>query len=346
MKGKARYWLSLTLLALVIQFVLFESFERFLYGFEMHYAKANPMLLSDDPLEGTEEATTEVDYDPLGFRTFGIDYAHKHGKRIIFIGANSIGMGYGVQASHSFPAFFGKTLNQLRPNTSIEIINLNLPGNPLPKNMALLKDIFFEPIQPDIVIYGEYLYQTDLFFPALGKETVLDNVFGGGDINFATGLETGNPQVTTQAFLEHSKLWTYLVDHSLLMAKFLGYLDVQLAKAIQVIHPQRVLEQRAHQRAGYLSQLHAFLKDQGIPLLIVSLPNTQKNVLHQAIYDVAVAEGIPYLPLDAKRDAGDYTYVENGHYSAQTNALLGAEIAMWFDSVMDNALQIKPNYSY
>lgn len=339
------------LLVLILHFAAFEAFERFLYKFEVWFPTQNihyHATHNQDDYFPKESQSTEpmYVYDEYGFRTWNIDYNSKKGKRIIFVGSNSMGMGYGVPVSQSFPAYFWKKLSSLRPDIAIEVINLNLPGNPLPRNMAQLEKIFLEPLKPDVVIYGEYLYQTDLFFPSLPYESLTQKVFGGNHINFSDGQSLKNqPNAISQSYLEHSRFWGYLTKHSLLMAKQLSYVDTKMAELKGIFRKNKTkTPDQENNRAGYLHDLDKYLKDNNIPLLVVSLPNTKKNALHHAIYNSTGKLNVPYFPLEKKREIESYTFVENNHYSAKTNQQIGIDIAYWVDSIMDAELKVKSTY--
>jgi len=252
-----------------------------------------------------------------------------------------MGMGYGVGVDQTFPAHFGKIFSKLKPNTPIEIINVNLPGHPLPKNMQAIKDIFYSKIKPDLIIYGSYLYDTDLAFSSNAGEELTEKVFGA-PLENDQDANTNKREIAVKPRIEHSRLWKKLSVKSLLMAKFLTYLDVKMAdirdNAYNVL---RIPTPEAQDRAGYLYDLDAYLSNENIPLLIVDLPHSKNNDLNKEIEYTARLLNIPYLSVRKLRKDTAYTWVENGHYSEKTNEIIGEDIAKWANQILDDELKIK-----
>ncbi len=310
-----------------VQYILLECFERYYYKIESYFTKQEIKSAVSEKDQGQENNL--YDYDAYGFRTYHIDYENKKGFRVLLVGGNSIAMGYGVPIEQSFPYYLQKKLEAMYPEKSIEIINACLPGNPLPRNMALLKNIFFDKIKPDLVLYTSYLYETDLFFSG-GNELTTESIFSHNTDIFNMPQGDNADTASFKIFrIDQTKMGKQLVDHSLMAAKLIAYLDLNLGKKQNKIK-SKMLKDKIHPFvSGYIQELNHYLTDHHIKFMIVELPRSKKNQLSSEIRAVSHLQKIPYLSLKEIWDESKLNYVENGHYAPDTNKLVGEEIAEW-----------------
>lgn len=302
-----------------LQCILLEIFERYYYQIEKKF------VLSQAP----SNASALYHYDAYGFRTHQVDYEHKKGYRILVVGGNSIAMGYGVPIEETFPYYLQKKLETTYPDKNMEVINVCLPGNPLPRNMARIKNIFLDKIKPDLVLYTSYLYETDLFFSG-DKNMTSEGIFSYNESVFNVPQEGQGEINPFSVFrIDQTKLGKELVTHSLLAAKLITYIDLNLSKKQNKIK-NNLLKDKVHVAvSGYIGELNNYLSSQNINFMIVELPRSKKNQLSREIQLISNSEKIPYLSLKEEWKEDSLNYIEHGHYASDTNKKVGEAIADW-----------------
>ena len=345
---------TLILIFITGQFAAFEAFERFYYKFEDRYTKYTNRLkfmpitkifdekLYDAMSEG-EFGEISYDTDEYGFRTVDVDYNHKRGTRFMFVGSFSMGWGTGVPADHTFAAFFGRKLAELRPDAEFEVINANKGAFPISNTLAELKDVFHTRIRPDVIILGSYT--SDNAYPRHPGETLEERVFSG-DVAAFTG---GNTIVKKNGMIivskvPHSNAWNEVYSRSYVMGRFLAYADIKIAVVLDVFG-RRV--QASTDNSGYLEDLNTYLDRHGIPFLVVLLPklggeqDAYRKVVNDDLKVFCARDAVPLLDIDQLRPVYEYTFVSDGHYSAKSNEYVGGDIARWVDKIFDDHFRLK-----
>ncbi len=341
----------IVIFSIAAQFALFEVWERFYYRFEDRYNKYAHRLdvmplhrIFDDAafeaLQAQEYGQIRYDTDEFGYREQGIDYDDKRGARFLFVGSRSIGYGVGVPADEAFAAAFGRELQRLRPDATFEVINGNREGATLEVTMHDLGEESFDRVDPDVVILGSYVVSRGYVRHA--GDTVQDRVFGE-ELEEASGQATvklNRTVVVSQ--VPHSRLWNEIYSRSAAMAKLLAHLDAKMAdlkgasSSGSEVHASQI---------GYLVDLKAYLDARDIPLLIVILPqlggeqNEFRTLVNQQLLDFADSHQVPLLSIDPIRPASSYTFVRRGHYSIESNRLVGGDLARWVDGLLDEGFQ-------
>ena len=342
------------LIFIAVQFAAFEAFERFYYRFEDRYTKYTSRLkfmpitkIFDEELYDalSEEEFGEISYDTdeYGFRTVDIDYDNKRGTRFMLVGSFSMGWGTGVPADHTFAAFFGQKLAELRPDAGFEVINANKGAFPISNTLEELKDALHTRIRPDVIILGSYT--SDGAYPRHPGETLEGRVFSG-DVAAFTG---GNTIVKKNGMVivskvPHSDAWNEVYSRSYAMGKFLAYADIKMAEVLDVFG-RRV--QASTDNVGYLEDLNTYLSGHGIPFLVVLLPklggeqDAYRKVVNDDLKAFSAENNVPLLDIDELRPPHEYTFVSDGHYSATSNELVGGDIARWVDEIFDDDFNLK-----
>lgn len=57
--------------------------------------------------------------------------------------------------------------------------------------------------------------------------------------------------------------------------------------------------------------------------------------MNRELVEFAAQENVPLLSIDEIRPASDYTFIRRGHYSIETNRMIGEDLARWVDRVLD-----------
>jgi hypothetical protein len=346
-----------------MQFYAFEVFEKIYYKFEERYMVARERLQNtpfinifnpstykltfpkEELTSGSDKQQEEAFYneDEYGFRSWNIDYNIKNGKRFMFVGSVSMGYGFGVPVDKNFPSVFYKRLKELRPSNIFEVINSNRGQLFLSQTFYELKKMFYSKTSPDIVILGTY---TPKFgYPRNSGQSLEERVFGNKSKQIQD-IKVIRKNTILSPRMEHSGLWYDLQMSSLLMAKLLTYLDIQMYETICSLSK---CKDDDTDYTGYINDLHEFLSQRGIPLLVVELVSRETeyaqkvNVVNKRVRETCAELGIPFLSIAELRPMWSYTWVAAHHYSVKSNQLIGSDIAKWVDDILDDDFQIQVN---
>ena len=340
------------LICIAGQFVAFEGFERFYYKFEDRYNKYTSRIglmpitkiFDEEAFEALNVKTygeIRYDLDEYGFRTMGLDYDDKRGKRFIFVGSRSMGYGTGVPEDRTFPAAFDRKLGELRPDAEYQVINANKGAVTLSTTFLELKDVMFSRIRPDFVIVGAYISNTA--YPRHAGNTLEERVLSR-DVSAFGGTTVKKNGMVIVSQVPHSDLWNEIYSRSYAMGKFLAYVDIKMAEAMGALGSAPEIEV---DNVGYVDDLKTYLDRHGVELSVVLLPklggeqDSYRAVVNEEMKELCARRGIPCLDIDPLRPAQDYTFVSDGHYSAYSNELVGGDIARWVHELLDDDFRLK-----